>query len=1248
MAILAMYNADLRMSSFPRLIFLVFSLSLSLCNVWAQLTLVEGKIVDGASGVPVPYANVYFNHTSVGAVADSVGHFRLERVPVHLSDLVFSSIGYDTYHLVVSLDQNKALQLLVKLKPQKQHLAEVEIKAKRDRKWRENYERFVREFLGTSTNAFSCEIKNAGIIDFFFKGEVLNATAGKPLEIINNALGYRIFIDLDRCEIGQDYYKISYYSKFEKLIPANEPQIFRWEIARLKTYKGSLRHFLQSVISRRTAAEGFRVYRPIEARLRSGGNMQVMPTTEVAEKLLKPELNTGGKFKNYYQFLPKGSYEIHYLKENIPVSKRAYQTFPHPVSWLESYDDFVYCPPTGNLRSNTNTMVSGEMSTKRLADALPEDYDPVPAEAGIFLRRDADFGSVRGVVVDSSSGQPLPDARVFINNSSFKANTDKKGEFEIAKIPAGSYFIVAAAGGAVSQGKMVDIKMDSISTIVIPLPLIEKPHWITPQSTVNKEDMKRNYAFTYLMNTKVFSPIKLSNPSALEIKSTSKKIVMRTNQPLEIIDQRIGYKILYYLQYAEIPKSRKENRVFRGFTSFDTLTAGSAQERRNWIANRDDFYRGTINHLMRSLVEGQSRHDGFNIFFPTSAMGKKKQQLKEVDGDSLIKKRNGQPFFEMSIPDWLSVSFQGGKKSKITALGKIKISNLGIFSPETAINIQGPMKRKAIPLLPIEFIPSTEMVTNPEVMVFVRDNDVKMLELLSEKVFLHTNKDYYYPGEKIWYKSYILYGSPLMRDTLSKLLHVELINPRKKIIRHEFIRINNGVGWGDIALPDTLRAGNYFLRAYTKWGSNYGDDHNFVVQIPILPTDLNLDEKMKKGGAPQSPFSIAIEPDKMIVKPRGKVSLKLAVKDKNGNTVPADLSIAVVDAQRVITGYWNKSIVEDSLHQLKNSEKFHRISQTPEKGIVYDGSTNANVMTASVLITSLNGSSVFVATPDKEGHFKFTADFPDTASFLFRANTKTGNFAGHISIEKPVFPEFKTPPLLELKYRDENMDQHIRYSKNPNDKSTLLEEVVVKASRLQEPPKFQNTSITLTPDRVLESEALNVITKSTQDPTFFWQLLADKIPGARSDPNALIYIRRRPATFRVNNLPYSPDEMKNLMPEDIDKIEIYGLIPLINIYLKKGPEKTKGPREFDKYTLSGYAQPTTFYMRDHSEKNPSDALPDFRTTIYWSPNVVTDNKGEANVSFYAADIPTHYNIIVQGLTDQGEPVYAQRVIEVKD
>jgi hypothetical protein len=42
-----------------------------------------------------------------------------------------------------------------------------------------------------------------------------------------------------------------------------------------------------------------------------------------------------------------------------------------------------------------------------------------------------------------------------------------------------------------------------------------------------------------------------------------------------------------------------------------------------------------------------------------------------------------------------------------------------------------------------------------------------------------------------------------------------------------------------------------------------------------------------------------------------------------------------------------------------------------------------------------------------------------------------------------------------------------------------------------------------------------------------------------------------------------------------------------------------------------------------------------RSTIYWNPEIRTDNDGNASVEYYNADRPGIYKIIVEGIDDHG-------------
>jgi hypothetical protein len=107
-----------------------------------------------------------------------------------------------------------------------------------------------------------------------------------------------------------------------------------------------------------------------------------------------------------------------------------------------------------------------------------------------------------------------------------------------------------------------------------------------------------------------------------------------------------------------------------------------------------------------------------------------------------------------------------------------------------------------------------------------------------EKVYLHTDRDYYNPGEIIWFKAYLINASSGELTDNSKNLHVELISPESKIVGSQVVRLDSGLGQSDLTLPEHLVSGRYILRAYTNFMRNYGDILFFNKNISIInPND---------------------------------------------------------------------------------------------------------------------------------------------------------------------------------------------------------------------------------------------------------------------------------------------------------------------------------------------------------------------------------------------------------------------------
>lgn len=102
-----------------------------------------------------------------------------------------------------------------------------------------------------------------------------------------------------------------------------------------------------------------------------------------------------------------------------------------------------------------------------------------------------------------------------------------------------------------------------------------------------------------------------------------------------------------------------------------------------------------------------------------------------------------------------------------------------------------------------------------------------------EKVYLHLDKPYYAIGDDIWFKAYVINTETLEASDLSKILYVDLINERDSLKKQLRLPLGTGVTWGDFKLPDSLREGNYRIRAYTQWMRNAGPEFFFDKTIKI-------------------------------------------------------------------------------------------------------------------------------------------------------------------------------------------------------------------------------------------------------------------------------------------------------------------------------------------------------------------------------------------------------------------------------
>jgi len=105
-----------------------------------------------------------------------------------------------------------------------------------------------------------------------------------------------------------------------------------------------------------------------------------------------------------------------------------------------------------------------------------------------------------------------------------------------------------------------------------------------------------------------------------------------------------------------------------------------------------------------------------------------------------------------------------------------------------------------------------------------------------EKVFVHTDKDFYLAGEICWFKYYDVSAQTHKLADVSKVGYVEILDVTNKPVLQAKIGLNEGGGSGSFYLPFTLASGKYTLRAYTNWMKNTPAEFFFEKPLTVINT----------------------------------------------------------------------------------------------------------------------------------------------------------------------------------------------------------------------------------------------------------------------------------------------------------------------------------------------------------------------------------------------------------------------------
>lgn len=343
--------------------------------------LFSGRTIDQTSGVGIEGVHVFVANSTYITVTDEEGQFSMSMEKMKQFELVFSHVGYLPHILKVNNIAQIEKAIEVKLTPRMEELAEVVVSIKKDKSWEENLGVFEKSLLGETNNSTMCKLKNPWVLEFEKdpNDNLLKASADELLIIENKALGYTMKCQLLLFEKGEEGVRSLLKPYFEELESRNRVQLRKWQKARKKTYLGSMRHFIQALVSNDLQGEGFNVEL---VEMMPGGEItssRKIQTNEVVNRRSDStfRLSFNGYMQvTYFKGIESKKYAYWRYKianNHTTTNPETFQNQPQK-SWIREVDKPIEITSEGTLIDPISVEREGYWGWKRMADELPSNY----------------------------------------------------------------------------------------------------------------------------------------------------------------------------------------------------------------------------------------------------------------------------------------------------------------------------------------------------------------------------------------------------------------------------------------------------------------------------------------------------------------------------------------------------------------------------------------------------------------------------------------------------------------------------------------------------------------------------------------------------------------------------------------------------------------------------------------------------------------------------------------------------------
>lgn len=545
-----------------------------------------------------------------------------------------------------------------------------------------------------------------------------------------------------------------------------------------------------------------------------------------------------------------------------------------------------------------------------------------------------------------------------------------------------------------------------------------------------------------------------------------------------------------------------------------------------------------------------------------------------------------------------------------------------------------------------------------------------------ESIYVHYNTPLLFPGEYFLYSVYNLKKNTGEASSFSKIAYVEMLGKDNQVVFSQKVKLENGKGSADFFIPTDTPSGTYKLIAYTNWMKNFKNaffEGDLVVINPYQGNqkelladsreehDSEISEATKGSSKLEQSEIFDVRLNKGDFENREQVKVTLDPTGADALAGRYSLSVRKIGDLPAPAKTNPKAFLQSSsgisetldeakifLPELRGQLLSGQV--TSQQGV---GLENAKV---ALSIPSYDGF-VQIAVTNSKGQFFFNLDreLRDEDAVL-EILGNPGNEANlkidrreEMETAKLQFPDYHITPGMEEEIVERSLYNQIEnayFSVKPDTLTPVQEEIVF-------------------PESLVETYNLDDYTRFKGVPDTFVEIIKSAWVRREGKDNKVFEVRGLPGHLAMRLKPLVMvdgillQDHSTLINYDAGRIQTIKIIR-DKIYL--GPEIFQGailvqtidqnfselftPSSAKKVQLVHPEISKKYFQQVYDSENRDSRIPDYRYQLLWKPSLEPASE-EKEVVFFTSDVDGDFEVVLEGFTASGKPVYVRKIFAVE-